>query len=206
MSEEMSVNVVGLIVQARAGDRSAREQLAATIYERLLKISRLMLRSGSQQVRRWEQTEDLAQSAWFRVQRVLDNEQLNFADEAQFYRFVARHLRFEMIELYRKHKSRHGSHQTRPSQASESTPGDGEIFIGNDTLDPKSIVAWGEFHAAVEDLPEREKEVIDLIWYQGLKQQEAAELLDVDVKTIKRRWRDIKLKLSAQLDPSLVSL
>lgn len=206
MADNEIIDVVSLIAKVRAGESDSRELLAACIYERLVKLARLMLRNGSQQVRRWEQTEDLAQSAWFRIQRVLENEHLSFEDETQFYRFVARHVRFEMIELYRKHKSQHGSHQTKQSQSAEGLDNDGELFFGNDTLDPKSIAAWGEFHAAVEELPDSEKEVVDLLWYQGLKQQDAADLLKVDVKTVKRRWRAVKLKLATKLDYSLIAI
>jgi RNA polymerase sigma-70 factor (ECF subfamily) len=47
---------------------------------------------------------------------------------------------------------------------------------------------------------------MDLLWYQGLKQAEAAELLGVDVKTVKRRWRDVKILLAEQLDDNLMEL
>ena len=52
-----------------------------------------------------------------------------------------------------------------------------------------------EFHQAVDRLPEDERAVFDLIWYQGQSQQEAAELLDVNVRTIKRRWREARVHL-----------
>ena len=66
------------------------------------------------------------------------------------------------------------------------------------------MAAWGEFHHAVESLPEKEREIMDLLWYQGLKQQDAADLLGVDVKTVKRRWRDVKIHLSEQLEENLI--
>jgi RNA polymerase sigma-70 factor (ECF subfamily) len=72
------------------------------------------------------------------------------------------------------------------------------------TADPAHLAAWGEFHLLVDSLPDKEKEIVDLLWYQGLKQQEAADLLGVDVKTIKRRWRDVKILLSEQLEQSLI--
>ena len=51
----------------------------------------------------------------------------------------------------------------------------------------------------VAALPEEEREVFDLLWYQGLPQAEAADLLHVNVRTIKRRWLSARMKLQDAL-------
>jgi DNA-directed RNA polymerase specialized sigma24 family protein len=38
-----------------------------------------------------------------------------------------------------------------------------------------------------------------LLWYQGLSQAEAAELLQVSERTIKRRWMSARLQLQDAL-------
>jgi len=202
--------ITQLVQRLRGGDAQAREQLAAAVYERLVRLSRKMLREGSQAVRRWEQTEDLAHAAWFRIQRALEDPAVEVRDQVHFYRLAARHIRFELIDLYRRHTGTMGTaanHQTSPVAAEShlrTGSGDGERFSANSTADPRRLAAWGEFHQAVESLPEKEREVMDLLWYQGLKQQEAADLLRVDVKTIKRRWRDVKIHLSELLEENLI--
>lgn len=200
-------NLVELVHQYRAGNDESKEQLVAAVYERLIKLSRRMLRSSSAVVQRWEQTEDLAHSAWFRIQRVLDDESVEVQDDAHFFRLAARHIRFELIDLYRKLSGAHGiaaNHQTSPREGHEAAAGDGERFRANQTADPKRLADWAEFHRVVEGLPDKEKAVVDLLWYQGLKQQAAADLLHVDVKTVKRRWRNAKLELSEKLDGRMV--
>ena len=52
-------------------------------------------------------------------------------------------------------------------------------------------------------LPDEEREVFDLIFYQELSQADAAELLDVSVRTVKRRWRSAKLLLHDVMDGEL---
>jgi RNA polymerase sigma factor (sigma-70 family) len=47
------------------------------------------------------------------------------------------------------------------------------------------------FHAAVEQLPDAEREVVELTFYHGLTQPEIAELLGVDERTVRRRWRAV---------------
>jgi RNA polymerase sigma factor (sigma-70 family) len=51
----------------------------------------------------------------------------------------------------------------------------------------------------VERLPDEEREIFDLLWYQGLSQAEAAALLHVSERTIKRRWQAARLKLHEAL-------
>ncbi len=205
----MATNLLELVRKWRQGDTQARETLVEAVYERLVKLSRKMLRSGSTAVRRWEQTEDLAHAAWFRIQRALEDESVQFQDDAHFFRLAARQIRFELIDLYRKHSGAHGlaaNHQTSAVSSAADLQADGERFAANLTSDPGRLAAWGEFHQLVEQMPDPQKAVMDLLWYQGLRQQEAAELLKVDVKTVKRRWREVKIQLSEQLDDSLVQL
>ncbi len=42
-------------------------------------------------------------------------------------------------------------------------------------------------------------ETFHLLWYQGLKQHQAAELLGVTERTVKNRWRRARLLLQQKL-------
>ena len=64
-----------------------------------------------------------------------------------------------------------------------------------DDTEPDDISAWAEFHEQVERLPEAEREVFSLLWYDGLSQDEASQLLDTSVRTIKRRWQTARFLL-----------
>jgi RNA polymerase sigma-70 factor (ECF subfamily) len=44
-------------------------------------------------------------------------------------------------------------------------------------------------------LPAEDREVFDLIYYQGLSQAEAAGLLDISERTLQRRWQSARLAL-----------
>ena len=52
-----------------------------------------------------------------------------------------------------------------------------------------------EFHRRVEDLPEEEREVFHLLWYQDVSQPEAAELLGVPLVRLKRCWQSARRRL-----------
>src|SRR5262249_32539816 len=68
------------------------------------------------------------------------------------------------------------------------------------TYEPGRLEAWTEFHKQVQALPDEEREVVDLIWYEGLDQSEAASFLGVPRATVQRRWLKARLRLKAILD------
>jgi RNA polymerase sigma-70 factor (ECF subfamily) len=56
------------------------------------------------------------------------------------------------------------------------------------------------FHEAVERLPMEEREVLGLLWYQGMTHAQAAEVLGVATKTVQRRWASARLLLQDALN------
>ena len=71
------------------------------------------------------------------------------------------------------------------------------------SAEPARLALWTEFHRQVEALPDDEREVFDLLWYQELSQAEAAAIVGVSDRTIKSRWRSARLKLHEALGGSL---
>ena len=65
-----------------------------------------------------------------------------------------------------------------------------------------SWVSW-QVHRALEELPEREREVIMLAYWSGLSQSEVAEFLGVPLGTVKTRTRSALARLADLLDEEL---
>ena len=65
---------------------------------------------------------------------------------------------------------------------------------------PEQLEAWTAVHKQVEKLPDEEKEVFDLLWYQELSQADVAELLNISTRTVKRRWASARLMLHEALN------
>ena len=68
---------------------------------------------------------------------------------------------------------------------------------------PAELELWANFHAAVDHLPDDEREVFALLYYHGLTREQAAELLDVAERTVYRRWASACARLSERLDGQL---
>ena len=67
------------------------------------------------------------------------------------------------------------------------------------STEPSSLAEWTDFHEKIDLLPEPEREVFHLLWYEGLNQEQAASLLGVTSRTVKSRWRNAKLSLQQML-------
>src|SRR5204862_2255254 len=132
---------------------------------RLTQLTRKMLRDYTR-LRRWEQTDDVFQSAAVRLYRTLGDVQP--ATAADFYRLAALNIRRELLDLARHYYGPQGlgAHYASVAGGSEqSTPAFDQPASEDD---PGRLAAWTAFHTQVENLPAEEKEVFDLLWYQEL--------------------------------------
>ena len=141
-------------------------------------------------LRRWEQTDDIFQNAMIRLYRALQTYQVE--SPRHFLNLAAVQIRRELIDLVRKYKAESNfaaNHHTDSFALQNSfvISEQAEAFV--------DLEKWSEFHLLVESLPEEEKEVVDLLWYQELNQEDAAKLLNISVRTIKRRWQSARIKL-----------
>ena len=192
-----TLHIQACLDRIRGGDEAARGELLSCACERLRNLARKMLK-GYPNVRRWEQTDDVLQNATIRLHRTL--QQLTVQAPLDFFRLAALNIRRELLDMAKHYygPQGQGAHHATWSPGDSSTTG---LAAPHDPSgDPARLAAWGEFHERIAALPDEEREVFDLIWYQGLSQAEAAELLNVSERTIKRRWQAARLKLHEALE------
>jgi len=106
-------------------------------------------------------------------------------------------IRRELVDLSRHHFGPHGD------AANHHTDGQPADNIGGSlhavSSEPKDLESWRGFHRSVEALAQEEQEIVNLIFYEGLTQEEAAKLLGMSYRTLKRRWQAVKMKLNEAL-------
>ena len=201
--DDHSTQIQRCIDRLRAGDPSARDELLARASERLTRLTRKMLRDFPG-VHRWEQTDDVLQNAAMRLCRALGEVQP--ATVADFFRLAAAQIRRELLDLARRYSGAHGLGANHASAARAGKAPPARSNPPDTTRDPDRLAAWTDFHREVEALPAEEREVFDLLFYQGLSQAEAAAALDVSERTIKRRWQAARLHLSRTLGDQMPGL
>ena len=195
----LSQRIQSLLEAHRQGRPEARDGLLSVACQRLEHMTRRMLHDYPG-VKGWEQTGDVFQNAALRLRRAL--EQVSPGTVKEFMGLAALQIRRELIDLARHYAGRKGHDFAgpRPAAGRDSMQA---IEAGESTHDPKKLVLWSEFHRRVGELPTDERESVDLLWYQELSQEEAAEVLGVDKSTVKRRWRAARLKLADLLKDEL---
>jgi RNA polymerase sigma-70 factor, ECF subfamily len=65
-----------------------------------------------------------------------------------------------------------------------------------------SFVSW-RVHRALEELPEKEREVVELAYWSGLSQSEVADYLNIPLGTVKTRTRSALSRLADLLEGEL---
>lgn len=188
--EATDTQLQNLIDLAASGEKSARQALLDHACDRLLRLTRKMFH-GYPNLRRWEQTDDVFQNSLIRLHRALA--EVKVESVRHFFNLAAVQVRRELLDLAKHHFGPHGigaNHHTDGQPADEA----GGSLHGKDD-EPNDPAKWTEFHQHVEALPDEEKEVVNLLWYEGLTQDETAKLLGIALRTVKRRWHSARLKL-----------
>jgi RNA polymerase sigma-70 factor (ECF subfamily) len=188
MDDRSTVQLQVLIDRLNTGDTAALNLLIEHACARLQRVTR-KIRQDFPRLRNSEETGDLLQKAVIRLLRALRTTKV--ATPKEFFRLAAVQVRRELIDMAR-----------RPAWVKNATDmAAGSIEDPADTTyDPVRLADWTEFHRKTELLPELEREVFDLVWYQGMSQAEAAGLLRVSVPTVKRRWLSARLRLQVAAD------
>lgn len=176
----------------------ARRAVIDHASERLETLARTMLKKYPR-LHRWEQTGDILQNSLIRLHRSL----LTIHPESvrQFYGLAAAQIRRELIDLTRHHFGPEGDaalHHTDDVRAiSENAAAIDRL--PDSSSEPTSLAEWTEFHEAAQKLPDAEREVFELYWYEGLDQKTIASILSITDRTVKNRWRSAKLLLRDML-------
>ena len=107
----------------------------------------------------------------------------------QFFALANQHMRWQLNDLARRLDERPVSLELHEGVVPAPASSDSGI-----TPDGRRMLA------AIENLPDEEREVFGLVRLQGLTHVEAAGMLDVSAKTVQRRLNRASLLLSEELD------
>lgn len=188
-ANDSSALIQGWLLRHRQGEAAASVEVLTHCQNRLKILTRRMLKRYPG-VRRAEDTSDVFHNVVFRLMSSL--RVLRFETPADFFRLAARQINWALIDLTRKQR-------VEFSESLESA-GIAAGIAGNPReQDPTHLAAWEDVHAKIAALPEELRSVFDLLYYQGLTQEDTAGLLGLSVRTVKRRWLDARLRLMQSL-------
>ncbi|QEL13541.1 RNA polymerase sigma factor [Limnoglobus roseus] len=172
-----------LIEEVSRGSQAAKNELFERIDRRFLQLARRML-GGFPRLRGLEQTDDVLQLARMRLLQSLGL--LEFQSVRAFFGLIAEILRRTLLDLVRHHYGRAPRAQRCNIDPEDAGLADPQVLRRQLRL---------EIHEAVERLSAEERELVDLLYYDGFTQEEVAELFGTNVRTVQRHWARAKAKL-----------
>jgi len=183
-----------LIERGLNGDAAANDALLDHACDRLFRLTRKMF-NGFPQLRRWEQTDDVFQNSMVKLHRALS--EVRVESVRHFFNLAAVQVRRELLDLAKHHYGPHGGAANHHTDGQPADDVGGSLHVA--ISEPQGLKGWNEFHKQVESLSDDEQEIINLVFYEGLSQEEAAKVVGVPLRTFKRRWQAVKIKLTEAL-------
>jgi RNA polymerase sigma factor (sigma-70 family) len=197
--ENTTIGVERCLQQLAAGRADSREQLIEMSSRRLRRLTQAMFRDHPS-LARWEEADDVYQQGVIRLWQALRECRPETA--IQYYRLAAQVLRRELIDLARHYfgprglAANHATPAVFPHDVRFGSPDN----PADSTWDSARLQPWTDFHQEVESLPEELKSTFDLLWYQGLPQSEAAQVLNLSQRTLERRWHEARMEIYRRLN------
>ena len=183
-SDENTRDLQLLLEVAADGDPRVYDEVIAAASERLLGLTRKMLRRYPS-VRRWEQTDDVFQGAVMRLYRSL--REVKPLNVRMFFGLATTQIRRTLIDLARHYYGPQGHGTQHHSDGGLNGSSAAFTDQADRAARPETLEAWAGFHEAVDTIAGQDREVFQLVWYGGMQQKEVAALLGVSIPTVKRR-------------------
>ena len=181
-----SEEITRLLVSIRGGDRGALNALLPLVYRELHGMAHRALGPGSQDATL--NTTALVHEAFLRLH---DQAGLSLQDRKHFFSVAAIAMRQIVIDHARRRAARKRGGGVRPISLE-----DVDVPVDDGA---EELLALDDALSRLSTLDERMGRVVELRFFGGLSVEEAAEVLDVDPRTVKRDWRKARAILYAAL-------
>jgi RNA polymerase sigma factor (TIGR02999 family) len=173
--ESDSHQITALLHQWRNGDRAAAAQVMTHVYGELRRLAKGYM--GRERVGHTLQPTALVHELYLRL---FAGAPVEWRDRAHLYAVAAQQLRRILIDHARRlNRDRHGGGQLRVSIS--------EVADWAEARDWE-LVALDDALRRLEELDPRAAQVVELRFFGGLTEREAAEVVGTSVATLKRDW------------------
>ena len=178
-----------LLGDLRQGNPAARDELLSRVYPELRQIAARYLRG--ERPNHTLETSGLIGEVYLRLFGAAEPDWKN---RAHFFAAVAREMRHILVDHARARNA-----QKRP---------DAQLHISLSDIDvaarqpDEDLMALDEALSRLEAVDARASRVVELRYFGGLTELEAAEALEISISTLKRDWIFARAWLFDQLHPS----
>jgi len=186
MAMEAAARMTTLIAELRLGNDAARDELVTLVYPELRRIAAHYMRQ--ERPGHTLRATGLVNEMYVRL---FGTAQMDWQSRAHFFAAVAREMRHVLVDYARARNA-----QKRPDRRLAVSLTDVEIPAGERAED---VLALDDALARLELIDPRASRVVELRYFSGLSEREAAEALGVSLSTLKRDWSFARAWLLDQL-------
>jgi RNA polymerase sigma-70 factor, ECF subfamily len=179
-------DVTVLLHQVKAGDSAAESRLLELVYPQLRKIAGQYLRR--ERTGHTLQATALVNEAYVQLAGQMDKDWQN---RSHFYAVAAQSMRRILVDYARQ---RNAAKRDGNRQQVELTDA---MAVATDRLD--DILAIDEALSRLAEFDPRRSKVVEMRFFGGMTEEEAAEVLGVAPRTVKRDWNVAKAWLHGEL-------
>jgi RNA polymerase sigma factor (TIGR02999 family) len=185
MEADRSAEITGLLKAWGGGDVAALDRLTELVYQELRRMARRYMRNERDSTL---QATALVNEVYLRL---VDVKNIDWQHRAQFFALSAELMRRILVDAARSRGS--------------AKRGGGVVKINLDeapALSPEPdrfILALDEALAALAKLAPRQAKVVELRYFGGLSEEQAAGVLNTSPRTVRRDWQFAKAWLTRDL-------
>jgi RNA polymerase sigma factor (TIGR02999 family) len=169
-----------------SGDRAAADELFPLVYDELRRLAHSYLRQ--ERAGHTLQPTALVNEAYLRL---VDQTRVNWQNRSHFYGIAAQMMRRILVDHARARAT-----DKRGGAAARLSLEAANISVEQDATD---LIALDEALTSLAKFDERKSRVVELLYFGGLENKEAAEVLGISEKTVQRDWKMAKLWLYREL-------
>ncbi len=176
-----------LLAEYHSGDQDAAQQLIAVVYQELRRLAQFYLQQ--ERADHTLQATALVHEAYLRL--FSGDGDFAWRDRAHFFAIAARQMRRVLVDYARQRQTDKRFGGTIKLSLEEIT--------GKAVEQDEDLVALDEALHQLEVIAPRASQVVELRFFAGLLEKEAAEVLGISLATLKRDWDFAKAWLFSQL-------
>ena len=183
------VNFTHLLKDAQGGDDAALDALFPLVYDELRRFASVRMRSE-----RSDHTLQPTALVHEVYMRLIDQHSVDWSSRAHFFAIASEMMRRILVTYAVAKKA-----DKRGGQAVHIELEEAVSFAGHNQLD------FVDLDRSLNELAEfapRQARVVEMRFFGGLTNEQASEVLGVDVRTVKRDWRSAKAWLFDRLADS----
>jgi RNA polymerase sigma factor (TIGR02999 family) len=185
--------ITRLLSAVRQGDLNAESELIALVYAEF--------RSRAQHYMRGERTDHtlqptaLVNEAYLRLMR---NQKLDFHSRAHFFATASTVMRRVLVDHARARSAVKRSTEGREVELSE--------ILGTKHPHVDQMLVLDEALTRLHQMDSRQERLVEMLYFGGLTEAEAAAVLGIHVRTVRREWSSARAWLQAELNKSSTGL